>query len=201
VDLTNAGFNVQFVGQNSGVSDGAPANSWPDEAYEGGPLGGIPDGDGWTTSDGILDAPNAAALAPQILLLDLGANDIIGGSSPGQIQTNLQTLVETFAADDPGVIILLAVPTGFPPDPSSPIQVQRQQKANQSRMSGVAGKVASTERKAGINIVRVNLFGGYNLRTDTKDGTHPNIQGEQLIARKYFSALRPIIRKMIKNGA
>ena len=59
VDLTNAGFNVQFVGQNSGVSDGAPANSWPDEAYEGGPLGGIPDGDGWTTSDGILDAPKA----------------------------------------------------------------------------------------------------------------------------------------------
>lgn len=201
LDLTNAGFNVQFVGQNSGVSDGAPANSWPDEEYEGGPLGGIPDGDGWTTTDGILDAPNAASLTPQILLLDLGANDIIAGTSLDQIQTNLETIVDTFAANDPGVIVILAVPTGFAADPSSTRQVQRQQRADQSKMAGVVNRVVRTERKAGVDIEGVNLFSGYNVHKDTVDLTHPNIQGEQQIARKYFKKLRPIIKKMIKEGA
>lgn len=201
VDLTNAGFNVQFVGQNSGVSDGTPANSWPDEAYEGGPLSGIPDGDGWTTTDGIDDAANAASLTPQILLLDLGANDILGGSSLGQIQTNLETIVETFAAADPGVIIILAVPTGFGADPSSTRQVQRQQRANQSKMSGVVSRVVKTERKAGVDIEGINLFSGYNIRSDTVDLTHPNVRGEQQIAKKYYKKLSPILKKMIKEGA
>jgi lysophospholipase L1-like esterase len=198
VDLTNAGFtNIAFVGNQNGVSDGAPANSWPQENYEG----GGPSDDAWTTADGINNAASAAGMGPQILLLDLGSNDIINGTPMAQIQTNLQTIVETFAADDPGVIIILAVPSGFPPDPSSPIQVQHQQKADQSRMGGVVSKVVSIERKAGTNISKVNLLGGYNIRTDTKDGTHPNIQGEQLLAKRYFNALRPIIKKMIKNGA
>lgn len=197
VDLTNAGFtNIEFVGHQSGVSDGAPANSWPQENYEG----GNSSFDGWTTTNGVEDAANAASLTPNILLLDLGANDIIAGSSLGAIQTNLETIVDTFAADDPGVIVLLAIPTGFPPDPSSPIQVQRQQKAYQSKMAGVVSRVVSAERKAKVDIVKVNLFSGYNIIRDTKDGTHPDIQGEQLIAKKYFSVLRPILKKMEKEG-
>ena len=198
VDLTNANItNIAFLGNQNGVSDGAPANSWPQENYEG----GGPNDDAWTTFDGINNAASAAGMGPQFLLLDLGANDIINGTSLGQIQTNLQTIVETFAADDPGVTIILAIPTGFPPDPSSPIQVQRQQKANQSKMAGVVSRVVAIEKKAGISIMKVNLFSGYNIHGDTVDGTHPNIKGEQQIAKKYFNVLRPIFKKMIKNGA
>jgi lysophospholipase L1-like esterase len=198
VDLTNAGFtNIAFLGNQSGVSDGVPANSWPQESYEGGGT----KNDAWTTVDGINNAASAAGMGPQFLLLDLGANDIINGTSLGDIQTNLQTIVETFAADDPGVTIILAVPTGFPPDPSSPTQVQHLQKADQSKLGGVVNRLVSTERKAGVGIVKVNLLGGYNIRADTKDGTHPNIKGEQLIAKRYFNVLRPILKKMIKNGA
>lgn len=197
VNLTNAGFtNIEFFGHESGASDGTPANSWPQESYEG----GNSSFDGWTTTNGVADAANAASLTPNIVLLDLGANDIIQGSSLDAIQTNLQTIVETFAADDPGVIVVLAIPTGFPPDSSSPIQVQRLQKADQSKMAGVVSRVVSAERKAGVDIVKVNLFGGYNIVRDTKDGTHPNIPGEQLIARKYFAVLRPILKKMEKAG-
>jgi lysophospholipase L1-like esterase len=198
VDLTNAAItNIAFKGNQSGVSDGAPANSWPQERYEGGGSSG----DGWTTVDGMNNAASAAGMGPQFLLLDLGANDIINGTSLGQIQTNLQTIVETFAADDPGVTIILAVPTGFPADPSSPPSVQHQQKADQSKMPGVVSKVVAIEKKNGVNILKVNLFSGYNIRTDTVDGTHPNIKGEQQIARKYFNKLQPILKKMIKNGA
>jgi hypothetical protein len=198
VDLTNAAItNIAFLGNQNGTSDGGPANSWPQERYEG----GGPSNDAWVTANGVAAAASAAGMQPQFLLLDLGANDIINGVSLGQIQTNLQTIVETFAADDPGVIIILAVPTGFPADPSSPSKVQQQQKSDQSKMQGVVSKVVAVEKKAGIDIMKVNLFSGYNIRTDTKDGTHPNVRGEQQIAKKYFNKIHPIIKKMIKNGA
>lgn len=196
LDLTNAGFNVQFVGHESGVSDGTPANSWPEESYEG----GNSSFDGWTTTNGVQDAASAASLSPQILLLDLGANDIIQGATLGEIQTNLETIIDTFAADDPGVIIVLAIPSGFAADPSSTRQVQHQQRADQSKMGGVVSRVVKTERKAGVAITAINLFSGYNIRRDTVDLTHPNVQGEQQIARKYFNKLRPILKKMIKEG-
>src|SRR6516162_2504537 len=88
-DLTNAGFeNTLFVGNQGGVSDGTPANPWPQEAYEG--------GDGWTTTEGVGDAANAAGIlnsgtpGATILLLDLGANDIFAGENQGlPLKTNL----------------------------------------------------------------------------------------------------------------
>lgn len=214
LDLTNAGYtNIAFVGNKSGVSDGAPANSWPQESYEGGNASGpSSDHDAWTTFDGVNNAGSAAntlgQTAPggsgpsgEILLLDLGANDIINATPLGQIQTNLQTIIETIAENDPGVVIILAIPTGFAADPSSTRQVQHQQRADQSKMAGVVNRVVKTERKAGIAIAGVNLLSGYNIRRDTVDLTHPDIQGEQQIARKYFKKLRPILTKMIKEGA
>jgi lysophospholipase L1-like esterase len=54
-------------------------------------------------------------------------------------------------------------------------------------------KAAADERRAGVHVVLVNLHGGFNARKDTKDGTHPNVRGEQKIANKYFQALRRVL--------
>lgn len=197
VDLTNAGFtNFQFVGHENGVSDGTPANSWPDEAYEGGNSAF----DGWTTSNGVSDATSAASLVPNIVLLDLGANDYFSGIPLGQTETNLETIIQDFVAQNPSVVILLATPTGYLVPTTIPRQQQQQERAEQSHLAGSMSKVISVERRAHVDIVKVGLFGAYNPRRDTKDGTHPNIQGEQLIARRYFSALRPVLKKMEKEG-
>jgi lysophospholipase L1-like esterase len=37
------------------------------------------------------------------------------------------------------------------------------------------------------------LRAGFNPRSDTKDGTHPNVRGEQKIANRYFQALRKVL--------
>jgi lysophospholipase L1-like esterase len=204
VDLTNGGFaNIAFVGSQFGVSDGTPANSWPDEYYEG--------GDGWTTADGISDAPSAAGTlgqtAPEagstgpsgtILLLDLGANDYSAGEPTKtnllEVQQNLETIIQTFASANSSTVIVLAVPTGSQTtDPGA--------KKFMSGLAGAVSKAARDQKKAGVNVVTVNLFGGYNVRTDTVDGTHPDIKGEQQIAKKYFNVLRPVLKKMVKNGA
>jgi len=191
--LQNAGFNnFSFVGNQNGVSDGAPANPNFDQHYEG----GGPGNDAWNTEDGLGDAPGAASTTPTILILDLGSNDIIDGIDPSETEANLEAIIQDFAAANPGIVILIAKPTPYVPDPTASKQGQKLEKRQQSQLAALVGRVAKTEKKAGVNVIAVNQFGGFNARTDTKDGTHPNVRGEQKIARKYFSALRPILKKM-----
>ena len=192
-DLQDAGFNnFVFLGNQNGVSDGAPANAWPEERYEG----GGPSNDAWTSANGVDAAPSAARSTPDFLILDLGSNDIINDIDPATTQANLQSIIETFAAANPNIIILLAKPTSFAVVPSATSQEKRLVRRLQSQLAGMAAKLGKAEKKAGINVVVVNQFGGYNVRTDTKDGTHPNIRGEQKIAKKYFAVLKKYMKKM-----
>jgi lysophospholipase L1-like esterase len=191
-DLTDAGItNFTFIGSQNGVSDGAPANSWPDENYEG--------GDGLTSSDAVGIAPSASTLdgGSDIVLLDFGSNDIAPAGIPlDQTISNLDQVIQTFAAQNSGVIVLIAKPTPFAPDPSSSPQDQRLQRREQSQLASMIGKLAKTEKKAGINVIAVDLFGGFNVKKNTDDGSHPNVIGEQKIAKKYFTVLKGIFKKM-----
>jgi lysophospholipase L1-like esterase len=191
--LQNAGFNnFDFIGNQTGVSDGAPANPDFDQDYEGGGAGG----DAWNTEDGLNAAPSAASMTPNILILDLGSNDIIDGIDPSETEANLEAIIQDFAAANPSIIVLIAKPTPYIPDPSATRQGQRLEKRQQSQLAAMVGRVAKTEKRAGVNVIAVNQFGGFNARRDTKDGSHPNVRGEQKIARKYFSKLRTFLRRM-----
>lgn len=208
VDLTNAGFqwpgDFQFLGRANGVSDGAPSNSWPQEAYEGGQTPGAPgqnlNGDAWTTASGVQDARSAASrlgTGPAVLLLDLGANDYDEGDEPMktnllEVQTNLETIIQTFNQANSGTVVLLAVPT--PEETSDPIAKQFF-----ADIGSAVTKAAHDEKLAGVEVVVVNLRSGFDPNTnggDTKDGMHPNVKGEQQIAKKFFNALRPELKKM-----
>jgi lysophospholipase L1-like esterase len=190
-DLINAGFSVDFIGQSSGVSDGGtPAHTDFDQDYEG--------GDGLTSSDALNMAPAAASFdgGPDIVLLDFGSNDISPAGIPlDQTINNLDQIIHIFAAQNPNVIILIAKPTPFAPDPSSSKQDQKLQKREQSQLAGMVGKLAKTEKKAGINVIAVGQFGGFNVKKDTQDGSHPNVIGEQKIATRYFK----VLKKQLKN--
>ena len=190
-DLQDAGFhNFVFLGNQNGVSDGAPANSDFDQHYEG----GGPGADAWTSADGVNAAPSAAQSAPNFLILDLGSNDIFNNIDSATTQANLRTIIETFAAANPKIVIFLAKPTPFAVDPTATTQEKRLERRQQSQLVSIATRVGRAEKRAGVRIVMVNQFAGYNVKLDTKDGTHPNVRGEQKIARKYFVALRPYMR-------
>jgi lysophospholipase L1-like esterase len=182
-DLQDAGFsNINFVGSNSGVGDGAPANSDFDQDYEGG-------GQDWTSQTALNDAQHAANQGADIVLLDFGSNDFGEGWDLTQTRSNLDQTIETIRGTKPDVIILIAKPTGW-------VTTDRTESKFKSQLASTISKVAKDEKKAGANIKVVSLFGSFNPKKDTKDGTHPNVQGEQKIARKYFSALKPILKKM-----
>jgi acyl-CoA thioesterase-1 len=185
-DLLGIGFQGAFVGNQYGVSDGAPLNSDFDQHYEG---GGTTD-DAWSTQDGIDNLGNANSQGADIVLLDLGSNDYNPGtdlkSNLAQVQANLETIMNGLAAQKPDIIILLAKPTPW-------VTSDRNEKRFMSGLSGAVSKAAKDEKKAGVNVIVVNLHGGFNARSDTKDGTHPNSRGEQKIANKYFHVLKKIL--------
>lgn len=192
-DLTDAGYNnFVFIGNQNGTSDGNnPANTWPMEAYEG--------GDGWTSLDALNQSPSAATQngGPDIVILDFGSNDISPAGYPlSETEANLEQIIQDFAAQNPNVIILIAKPTGWAPDPSSSRSDQHLQKREQSQLCGIVGKVAKTEKKAGVRVIAVNQFGGFSVKKDTIDGAHPNVIGEQRIANKYYKVLRKLLKNM-----
>lgn len=210
--LTNAGFsNTVFVGTQTGTggsSDGPPANSWPQLSYEGGSTtaGLAPAADGWSTWEGVNDATNAASVlnsgnpAGTVLLLDLGANDHIPGSGSMrpdlvQMEANLEAIVQTFYRKNPQTVILLAVPTPWTIHSADPVT-----REFMLSLPIAMARVVRNQQKAGVKIVLVNLAAGFDPGRDTKDGTHPNIQGEQMIAKRYFNTLRPILQRMEKQG-
>lgn len=175
VDLINAGFTgFNFVGNQNGVADGSPSNSWPDEQYEGGS-----GDDSITTADGVGLAQSAASPSVDVVLLELGANDPANGITPAQSATNLEQIIQTFAIANPAVVVLVATP---PRDANQP-------HGNIAREDAIIGKVVHTEKKAGVNVIQVSLA-GYSPKADTSDGTHPNPKGEQYIAKQFFNAMK-----------
>jgi len=184
--LQNAGFsNIDFIGNSSGVADGSPAQTDFDQNYEGG-------GNDWTSLSAVNDADNAGSLNPDIVLLDIGSNDFGEGwetANASATRTNIDQTIETLRAHNPNVIVLLAKPTGW-------VTSDRSERRFQSILLGAVARAAQDERRAGVNVILVNVHGGFNPQRDTKDGTHPNVRGEQLIASRYFQVLRKLLKKM-----
>ena len=173
--LHAAGIDFDFVGNQSGVADGPPADEDFDQDYSGGP--------GWTTETAVGALGGLIATHPDIVLLDLGANDI-GNLDTQTTKNNIRAIIDGFRSVNPNVIILLAQPT---PSTDTPNRLMK-------RLNRALGFVARTYDVSGSPVIAVNLFDGFNAHTDTFDGTHPNARGERIIARKFFDVLKRVAR-------
>lgn len=177
--LQTAGYNIDFIGTHHGVADGTPANSDFDQDYEG--------GDGWSSSDALYATEHGVANEnPDIVLLDFGANDVIDQVDLSIVMSNLAQIVEDFRAVNPNVVIVMALPTPW-------VTTDRSQRRAMSQLKGAIKSVAKTEKRAGAHVVLANLSSSFNPKRDTKDGTHPNVLGEQKIAKRYFSVLKKVL--------
>jgi lysophospholipase L1-like esterase len=173
--LVNAGYNVDFVGTQTGVVGGPPTDTNFDQDHEGHP--------GWTTQDGVENVDSIiAATQPDIVLLDLGANDLAQGITIPTTIANLQTIIDHFQAANPNVVVLLAEPTPF-------VGMNRQW---MSQLRSAIRKLVKHE----THVRDVNLWGGFNVRKDTFDGMHPNESGEKKIAKDFFSQLKKPLNRM-----
>jgi hypothetical protein len=180
--LSDAGFSFNFVGTGFGADNGTPANSWPDEQFSG--------HEGWSAADAAANVDAVIATSPDIVLLDFGSNDYDPAAGVkaclAEVRSSLDATMQSFAAYKSDIIILLAKPTPW-------VAHSAGEKKFMSGLSGAVSKAAKDEKKAGVHVIVVNLYGGFNARKDTMDGSHPNVIGEQKIANKYFQSLKKVL--------
>ncbi|HYG22368.1 MAG TPA: GDSL-type esterase/lipase family protein [Verrucomicrobiae bacterium] len=175
--LTRRGFDVDFVGTQWGVAGGSPGNTDFDQHHEGHP--------GWTTSDLLFSIESiAAATVPDIVLLDIGSNDVLEGIPASETRNNLVSIIDELRAVNPAVIVLLAQTTPY----------AGQSKRGMSMLKAAVKSACKIQKRSGGRVGIVNLAASFSVKRDTIDGVHPNVRGEQKIAVRYFNVLRKLIR-------
>jgi acyl-CoA thioesterase I len=153
--LTADGFQYEVV--NAGVSGDTT-------------LGGL------ERAEWVLDQENA-----RILILELGANDLLRGVPVAQTKSNLEKIIRMAKAKNIEVLFcgMLAPPTMGP-------QYQRDYNM---LFSDLAEK---------YNLVYLPfLLDGIALNKDLNqaDGIHPNVEGTKRMAENIYTALKPMLRR------
>jgi len=175
--LQASGTDVDFVGSQSANHDGSPPNPDFDIDNEG--------HWGWTADEVLAQIAGwAQAGRPDIVLLHLGTNDMLGGSGVGSTLDELTGIVEALRVANPGVVVLLAqlIPVHFAEGTERIVELNQK----------LAGLALSLSTQASP-VVLVDQFTGFDPSTMTADGLHPNTIGEEHMARVWLQAMQPFL--------
>jgi lysophospholipase L1-like esterase len=175
--LTSGNYPVNFVGS---LSYG-PVGMDPDHEGHG----------GWRTDEisaNIVTWLNMTL--PDVVLLHIGTNDIIQGSSTSLVSSRIATLVDQIVANRPDTRILVAsvIPVRIPNDFGV---------TNQSidSLNVEIQSLVSTRAAQGKNVTFVNMNGLAGLTSTDfgPDGLHPAGSGYSKMAAVWFTALTPFL--------
>jgi lysophospholipase L1-like esterase len=172
--LTNGGYNVDFVGTQTG--NGTP--SLPDPDHEG--------YSGWRIRDIdsiILNVLNAVP-APDIILLLIGTNDYGGNDDPGHATNRLEALIVKMANTRPNARIIVAnlLARGEPYD----TQIR-------TTFNPLLPGICERQRALGRQVFFNDLRSAVPL-SDMPDNLHPNQLGYNKMATNWFAAIQAILR-------
>ena len=136
---------------------------------------------GDTTAGGLRRVDWALRLGPEVVILELGANDALRGQDLNSVRSNLDQLVERFQSA--GVQVLIAG-MRLPP--------------NYGAGYGAAFQRLYEEvaRKRGAALMPFFLDGvAGDPRLNQPDGVHPTAEGYRLIVDRLWPYLRPLLRR------
>jgi len=173
--LQAEGFDVDFVGSERNAFGGPNVPSDFDLDHEG----------HWDyeSSDIRFNSPAYAAIHnPDIVLLHIGTNDITRGRGIDRTLNEVTTIIDNFRAVNPNVVFLLA--EVIPSDRSTG------ELAAYGRSLAELALVMSSDQAP---IVSVDMRTDFFVSSDTYDGIHPNSSGEQKMASRWLTALRPFL--------
>jgi beta-glucanase (GH16 family) len=202
-DLVASGISFTFVGVNN--SDATPTLTAAGQTYHNGyggyqindllnnlagvaaPAGG---GDGnlggyWLTGGG---GTGRGPVTPNIILLQIGANDIRLGASAATASANLQTLVTTIHSLTPNTIILIAGTCPFANNPGFNTIIQ----AYDSYIQNTLVPSLSYTRYVDNYSPFLNADGSVNTLLLGTDDIHPTRYGYPIIAQNWANAIRTL---------
>jgi acyl-CoA thioesterase-1 len=136
---------------------------------------------GDTTAGGLRRVDWALKLRPEVVIIELGANDALRGQDLGRVRANLDTIVERFQAAGARVLVAgMRLPLNYG---------YRYGAEFQRLFEDVAKK-----RKAAYMPFFLDGVGG-DARLNQGDGIHPTAEGYHIIADRLWPYLRPLLRK------
>ena len=133
------------------------------------------------TSASFVDSPNlgddVAQANPDLLVVELGTNDMSVGIPPGALESNLESIIDTVKARDTRPVSVVVVPV-WDATIHDPVAYR--------------GYVAAELAVARSEHAAVDDLSAVDARLYTVDGAHPNSDGAQLVADTLLRLLVPI---------
>jgi acyl-CoA thioesterase-1 len=118
-----------------------------------------------------------------IFILELGINDAFRGAAVGEIQDNLQAILDQVKTSNPSVRFVIAgmqVPNYAADD-------------YVSEFSKMYAELAAKNRAALVPALLAGVSGDPSL--NLPDGVHPNAAGQKVLAENVWRILEPIARE------
>ncbi len=136
---------------------------------------------GDTSTDGVARLPGVLEYKPEIVILELGANDGLRGIPVDATRENLEQIIITLEHAGPKTVLAgMTLPPNYGPDYIKPFE---------KVFTGLAAKYKLT-------LIPFLLAGvGGNPALMQQDGLHPTAEGNRRVADNVMRALEPLLRR------
>ncbi len=124
--------------------------------------------------DWVLAAPNV-----RIMILELGANDLLRGGPPAKMKENLETIIQKARAKNVRVLLC-----GMIAPPTMGSDYQRE-------FNAVFPDLAAKYKLTYLPFLLENV--ALNKDLNQADGIHPNAEGEKIMTANVYAALKPLL--------
>jgi len=182
--LVDAGKQIEFIGSHASKGDHG-RDKW--DTYKN--LSFPPAHEchsGWRT-DQILNGINnngsrlsqwITGYQPDIALIHLGTNDIYQSQTPESTRDEIEQVILKLRGKNPHIKVLLARVIPMQMNPNIP------------RLNQLLLQLSKKLNQTNSPVISVDMYSGFSINTDMqKDKIHPNANGEEKIAQRWFSAL------------
>jgi len=142
---------------------------------------------GGTTDGGLERLPPRLKHKINILILELGVNDVFHGLPVDQIQKNLQEIIDKVKAKNPSAHVVIAgmqMP-GYTADDYV------------SAFGQMFSDLATKNRAALVPYLLQGVSGNPSL--NLPDGIHPNAAGQKILAENVWRVLEPVAREVAQG--
>jgi lysophospholipase L1-like esterase len=131
-----------------------------------------------------------AATKPQVVLMHWGTNDVWNAKSNASITAAYGTVIDALRAANPAVTVLLAqiIPMNVTSATCSGCSCAGCATGVPALNTAIASFAAGKSTPASP-VIAVDQYTGFDATTDTRDGVHPNTQGSQKMASRWYAAL------------
>ncbi len=136
---------------------------------------------GDTTAGGVNRVEAVLKLKPQIVILELGANDGLQGKSVKEMRANLAKLIERFQQEKVTVVLAgMQIPPNYGPDYTSDFQQTFVDLAAQYQVPLIPFFLDGAAGKPELN---------------NPDGIHPTAEGYVYVVKNVMQTLQPMLKK------